>query len=60
MKTSPSHEVADKYMLRFERPGHRDELKVLAAQQKRSLNKQLLLLIEAGQVALGQKPGGQP
>ncbi len=43
---------ADKYVLRFETPGHRDRIKKMAAHEKRSLNKQLLLLIEAGEKAL--------
>lgn len=41
----------DRYILRFERPGHRDHLKEMAAREKRSLNKQILLLIEAGEAA---------
>ncbi len=41
-----------KYILRFERAGHRDQIKQQAAQAKRSLNKQLLILIEAGEQAL--------
>lgn len=42
----------EKYILRFEQPGHRDRIKEQAAQAKRSLNKQLLVLIEAGEEAL--------
>lgn len=42
----------EKYILRFEQPGHRDRIKQQAAQAKRSLNKQLLVLIEAGEEAL--------
>ncbi len=41
-----------KYILRFEEPGHRDRLKSQAAAAKRSLNRQLLLLLEAGERAL--------
>jgi hypothetical protein len=41
-----------KYILRFELPGHRDRLKDQAAAAKRSLNRQLLLLLEAGERAL--------
>ncbi|WP_343625395.1 hypothetical protein [Roseateles puraquae] len=47
--------TAEKYILRFEKPGHRAALKALAAQQRRSLNQQLLLLIEEGQRALAKK-----
>lgn len=39
----------DKYILRFERPNHRAELKSQAALAKRSLNKQILHLIERGE-----------
>lgn len=42
----------DKYILRFETAGHRARLKEQAARAKRSLNKQILLLIEAGEAAL--------
>lgn len=42
----------DRYILRFEQPGHRDRLKALAAREKRSLNKQILTLVEAGEAAL--------
>ena len=41
-----------KYILRFEEPGHRDRLKGQAVAAKRSLNRQLLLLLEAGERAL--------
>ena len=56
MKTYPSNQ-ADRFLVRFDRPGHREELKALAAQERRSLNSQINLLIEAGQKALqkGQK-----
>lgn len=47
----PSH-THEKYILRFETAGHRDRLKRQAASAKRSLNKQILLLIEAGEAAL--------
>lgn len=58
--TAPSIE-ADKYVLRFEQPGHRARLKEMAAREKRSLNKQLLILIEKGEEALRseQKEAGQ-
>ncbi|WP_213957134.1 hypothetical protein [Variovorax sp. dw_954] len=39
----------DKYVLRFEHPGHRERVKQMAAVQKRSLNKQILTLIEGGE-----------
>lgn len=45
---------ADKYILRFERPGHRDEIKARAAIERRTLNKQILHLIEAGEKATQQ------
>lgn len=41
-----------KYILRFEEPGQRDRLKRQAVAAKRSLNRQLLLLIEAGERTL--------
>ncbi|GAA3997167.1 hypothetical protein GCM10022279_21040 [Comamonas faecalis] len=47
-------EKADKYILRFENPGHRARLKAQAAIEKRTLNKQILILIEAGERALQQ------
>lgn len=43
---------APKVMVRFEREGHREEIKASAALAKRSLNKQILVLIEAGEKAL--------
>ncbi|WP_157384636.1 hypothetical protein [Thauera sp. 27] len=43
---------ADRYILRFEQPGHRSRLKEMAAREKRSLNKQLLILIEKGEEAV--------
>lgn len=45
-------QIDEKYILRFEQPGHRDRLKHQAAMAKRSLNKQLLILIDAGEQAL--------
>jgi len=42
----------EKYILRFEQAGHRERIKQQAAQAKRSLNAQLLVLIEAGEQAL--------
>lgn len=42
---------ADRYILRFEQTGHRARLKEMAAREKRSLNKQLLMLIEKGEEA---------
>jgi len=41
----------ERYIVRFETPGHRERLKAIAAREKRSLNKQILLLIEAGEAA---------
>lgn len=41
----------EKYILRFEVPGHRDRIKEQAVRAKRSLNKQLLILIEAGEAS---------
>lgn len=40
---------ADKFFLRFEKPGHRDRLKEEAKRQKRTLTKHLLHLIEVGE-----------
>lgn len=45
---SPS-QLADRYILRFERPGQREELKRQALEAKRSLNKHILMLIEQAQ-----------
>lgn len=50
----------EKYILRFEQPGHRDRIKQQAAQAKRSLNKQLLVLIEAGEQALRTQQPATP
>jgi len=50
VQTQPQ-QAKDRYILRFERPGHREQLKAMAAREKRSLNKQILLLIEAGEAA---------
>lgn len=56
-KLTKGHDVSkqisrgDKYVLRFEHLEHRDRIKALAARQKRSLNKQLLELIEGGETA---------
>ncbi len=44
-------ELAEQFIVRFERPGHRGELKRQAAAAKRSLNKHLLHLIERGQAS---------
>lgn len=49
MQSKQQERSDEKYILRFELPGHRDRLKAQAAQAKRSLNKQLLMLIEAGE-----------
>lgn len=46
---APQSERADKYILRFERPNHRAELKSQAALAHRSLNKHILHLIEQGE-----------
>lgn len=43
-----SSDRAEKYILRFESPGQRDELKRLAASENRTLNGQLLHLIKLG------------
>lgn len=51
MKQAHPSDKADKYVLRFEQPGHRERLKEMAAREKRSLNKQILSLIEAGEQA---------
>lgn len=45
----------DRYILRFERDGHRDQLKIQAIREKRSLNKQILVMIEAGEAATAMK-----
>lgn len=45
----PPSQLADRYIIRFEKPGHRDELKRQAIEAKRTLNKHLLMLIEKGQ-----------
>lgn len=50
---------AAKFMLRFEDNAHRGRLKAIATREKRSLNKQILLLIEAGEVALRVKGAPQ-
>lgn len=52
-----STQSADKYILRFEQPGHRDRLKEQAERAKRTLNKQILALIEAGEAVLYPKGG---
>ncbi len=52
-------EKADKYILRFEKPGHRARLKAQAALEKRTLNKQILLLIEAGERAIERQQPAQ-
>lgn len=54
MQTQPQ-QAKDRYILRFERPGHREQLKAMAAREKRSLNKQILLLIEAGEAVANQR-----
>lgn len=60
MTAIPDHanarKTADQYVVRFEQPGHRDRLKIQAIQGKRSLNKHILFLIEAGEKA--QQPQG--
>ena len=61
MKPTPyvnPSDKADKYILRFSRPGHRDQIKIAAIQAKRTLNQQLLFLIEAGEKAT-QAQGAQ-
>lgn len=54
--STQSRKHAEKYILRFEQPGHRDRLKAQATREKRSLNKQILTLIEAGEAALYPAP----
>ncbi|WP_183025446.1 hypothetical protein [Variovorax sp. UMC13] len=44
-------------MLRFEDDAQHVRLKATARKEKRSLNKQILLLLEAGEAALRQVPG---
>lgn len=51
MTMKKNDQAGDKYILRFEKPGHRDRLKALAEAEKRSLNKQILILLEAGEKA---------
>jgi len=51
MPLTKKDQIGEKYILRFEKPGHRDRLKNLAAAEKRSLNKQILILLEAGEKA---------
>lgn len=51
----PTNSSADKYILRFDCPGHRERLKAQAAKEKRTLNKHLLALIEAGERAAQAK-----
>lgn len=41
-----------RFVLRFTHPDHHARLKALAERERRSLNAQLLLLIEAGESAL--------
>lgn len=48
---------ADKYIIRFDQPGQRDRLKQQATQDKRSLNKHILVLIEAGERAIYRSAG---
>lgn len=42
------HNAKDRFILRFHDEGQRAELKVRAALNKRSMNAELLVLIEAG------------
>lgn len=51
MTLTKKEQSGDKYILRFEKPDHRDRLKKIAAAEKRSLNKQILILLEAGEKA---------
>lgn len=50
---------ADKFVLRFDAPGLRDALKARAAANRRSLNAELLSLIEHGMAVStgGDQPG---
>jgi len=50
--TKPQKTISEQFVLRFDRPGHRDSIKLEAVKNKRSLNKQILILIEAGEKAL--------
>ena len=54
----PQRSSSEQFVLRFDRIGHREAIKQEAAKNKRSLNKQLLILIEAGEKAL-QAQGAQ-
>ncbi len=44
----------DRYILRFEQPGQSERLKTMAGLAKRSLNKQILVLIEEGEASLSK------
>lgn len=57
--TFPS-ERAEKFIVRFDQPGHRERLKKLAVEAKRSLNKQILVLIEAGEKAVAKSQDAKP
>jgi hypothetical protein len=46
MATFSGGKVVDQFIVRFERPGHRDEIKSRAAANNRSMNAELLYLIE--------------
>lgn len=50
----------DRYVLMFDRPGVRDEIKVKAVIGRRTMNMEVLRLIDAGWEAIyGGKPGDQ-
>lgn len=53
---SPSH-AADRFILRFHNDGQRESLKQRANQNKRSLNAEILYLIECG-INANDKQGG--
>lgn len=59
MKHQPPSQAADRFILRFERDGHREHLKAMAASAKRSLNKHILFLIEQGEKSSRQTQGAQ-
>lgn len=59
MTTVAPQEKADKYILRFEEPGHRARIKAQAVLGKRTINKQILLLIEAGERSIARAQSTQ-
>lgn len=55
MEKAPST-TQDKYVIRFNQPGHRDRLKAQAALARRSLNQHILLLLEEGEKVVTKEP----